>query len=74
MRSPWYKIPFIFALSPVGRLQKRLLKTLHSFSEDIIAERKQFHLKTNGKYLYKFDETDNKDILSEEYEEKNKSI
>ncbi|KAI4476778.1 hypothetical protein M0802_014822, partial [Mischocyttarus mexicanus] len=73
MRSPWYKIPFIFALSPVGRLQKRLLKTLHSFSEDIIAERKQFHLKTNGKYLYKFDETDNKDILSEEYEEKNKN-
>ncbi|KAI4486893.1 hypothetical protein M0802_012244 [Mischocyttarus mexicanus] len=34
MRSPWYNIPFLFALSSFGRLQKRLLKTLHSFSED----------------------------------------
>ncbi|XP_014610539.1 PREDICTED: cytochrome P450 4C1-like isoform X2 [Polistes canadensis] len=48
---PWCYYDIIFRLTSHGRLQKEALKTLHSFSRNIIAERKRFHKETNGKYL-----------------------
>ncbi|XP_043498468.1 cytochrome P450 4C1-like [Polistes fuscatus] len=57
--TAWYFLHCIFGLSSVGRLHRKVLNTLHSFSKDIIAERKQFHEKTNGKYLHQFEEMDN---------------
>ncbi|XP_015188211.1 PREDICTED: cytochrome P450 4C1-like [Polistes dominula] len=68
---PWFYIEWIFALSSVGRLHKRALNTLHSFSRNIIAERKLFHEKTNRKYLYQFEKTDNIDTSFQNSEEKN---
>ncbi|KAI4476572.1 hypothetical protein M0804_013466 [Polistes exclamans] len=68
---PWYYSDCIFGLSPDGRLHKKVLNTLHRFSEDIIAERKRFHEKTDGKYLYQFQETDNVDTSSQNSEEIN---
>ncbi|KAI4476562.1 hypothetical protein M0804_013456 [Polistes exclamans] len=68
---PWYYVNCIFELSSVGRLHKKVLNTLHGFSKDIIAERKRFHEKTNGKYLYQFQETDNIDTSFQNLEETN---
>ncbi|XP_043504764.1 cytochrome P450 4C1-like [Polistes fuscatus] len=68
---PWYYIPCIFGLSSVGRLHRKVLNTLHSFSKDIIAERKRFHEKTNGKYLHQFEEMDNFDTSFQNSEETN---
>ncbi|XP_014612686.1 PREDICTED: cytochrome P450 4C1-like isoform X1 [Polistes canadensis] len=68
---PWYYVNCIFGLSSVGRLHKKVLNILHSFSKDIIAERKQFHEKTNGKYLYQFEETENIDTSLQNLEETN---
>ncbi|XP_015179309.1 PREDICTED: cytochrome P450 4C1-like [Polistes dominula] len=51
LSRPWYYFDSIFAFSPLSRVQKENLKTLHSFSRNIIAERKRFHKQTNGKYL-----------------------
>ncbi|KAI4477381.1 hypothetical protein M0804_012767 [Polistes exclamans] len=48
---PWCYYDIIFRLTSHGRLQNEALKTLHSFSRNIIAERKRFHKETNGKYL-----------------------
>lgn len=36
----WLLIPWIFALSSYGRLQKRCLETLHSFTKKVIQERR----------------------------------
>ncbi|KAF7389255.1 hypothetical protein HZH66_010392 [Vespula vulgaris] len=49
----------------VGRLQKKLLKTLHSFSKKIITERIRFHEQTNRKYLYNLEEMNENNIFSE---------
>ncbi|XP_026667732.1 cytochrome P450 4C1-like isoform X2 [Ceratina calcarata] len=52
---PWLYIDFVFFLTPVGMLQSRLLKILHGFTKQIIKERKEYHEKTNGRYLADFD-------------------
>ncbi|XP_029157494.1 cytochrome P450 4C1-like [Nylanderia fulva] len=49
--SPWIYNNLMFALSSTGRKQKRILKILHGFTEKIIAERKLYHKRTNGRYL-----------------------
>lgn len=38
--SPWLYRQFIFELSPAGREQARLLRTLHSFTDRVIRERR----------------------------------
>ncbi|XP_072762553.1 uncharacterized protein [Anoplolepis gracilipes] len=48
---PWFYNNWLFSLSPQGRKQKKLLKILHGFTEKIIAERKLYHQRTNGRYL-----------------------
>ncbi|KAL2714151.1 cytochrome P450 4C1-like isoform X2 [Vespula squamosa] len=53
---PWYHSNFIFSFSSLGRKQEKLLKTLHDFSSDIIAERRRFHQQTNGKHLQNLEE------------------
>ncbi|KAF7389256.1 hypothetical protein HZH66_010393 [Vespula vulgaris] len=58
---PWYYPDIIFSLSSVGRLQRKQLKILHSFSKKIIAERIRFHEGTNGKYLHNFEGIDEDD-------------
>ncbi|KAL6437199.1 hypothetical protein ACFW04_005037 [Cataglyphis niger] len=47
----WLHNDLIFALTPTGRRQKKVLKILHGFTEKIIVERKLYHEKTNGQYL-----------------------
>ncbi|KAL6419102.1 hypothetical protein ACFW04_011568 [Cataglyphis niger] len=49
--KPWYYNDLIFALSPQGRKQKKILKILHGFTEKIIAERRLYHERTNYRYL-----------------------
>ncbi|KAL6418331.1 hypothetical protein ACFW04_012208 [Cataglyphis niger] len=49
--KPWYYSDLIFALSPQGRKQKKILKILHGFTEKIIAERRLYHERTNYRYL-----------------------
>ncbi|KAL6420177.1 hypothetical protein ACFW04_012265 [Cataglyphis niger] len=49
--KPWYYIDLLFALSPQGRKQKKILKILHGFTEKVIAERKLYHERTNYRYL-----------------------
>ncbi|GAB1866375.1 Cytochrome P450 4C1 [Camponotus japonicus] len=51
----WLHNNLLFALSPQGRRQKKVLKILHSFTEKIIAERKFYHECTNGRYLKNFE-------------------
>ncbi|XP_039304256.1 cytochrome P450 4C1 isoform X2 [Solenopsis invicta] len=48
---PWLLNDWIFSFLPAGREHAKLLKTLHSFTEKIIAERKDYHKQTNGQYL-----------------------
>ncbi|XP_072762321.1 cytochrome P450 4C1-like isoform X2 [Anoplolepis gracilipes] len=48
---PWLYNDLLFSLSPQGRKQKKVLKILHGFTEKIIAERKLYHERTNGRYL-----------------------
>ncbi|XP_072761647.1 cytochrome P450 4C1-like isoform X3 [Anoplolepis gracilipes] len=48
---PWFYNDLLFSLSPQGKKQKKLLKILHGFTEKIIAERKLYHERTNGRYL-----------------------
>ncbi|KAL2723975.1 cytochrome P450 4C1-like [Vespula squamosa] len=62
---PWYYSDFLFSFSSAGRLQRKLLKTLHSFSKKIIAERIHFHEQTNRKYLYNLEEMDENEVFSE---------
>jgi len=40
-RSPWLWDDWVFALSPTGARMRSVLKTLHGFTEKVIAERKQ---------------------------------
>ncbi|XP_011699127.1 PREDICTED: cytochrome P450 4C1-like, partial [Wasmannia auropunctata] len=55
---PWLYFDWIFSLTPKGREQKKLLKILHGFTENIIAERKLYHERTNGQYLKNFGNED----------------
>lgn len=52
---PWLYVEFLFFLTPVGMLQSRLLKILHGFTKQIIQERKEYHDKTDGRYLANLD-------------------
>lgn len=70
---PWYHIDIIFALSQRGRQQKELLKTLHSLSRKIIAERRLFHEETNRKYLKNIEEMDEDQTLLEKTDDYNKN-
>ncbi|KAK7871481.1 hypothetical protein R5R35_010203 [Gryllus longicercus] len=56
--SPWYFPEFIFNMSPLGRRQKALIKTLHNMSYKVIKERKM-ELSNNGKEGAGSTETDN---------------
>ncbi|KAL6418341.1 hypothetical protein ACFW04_012209 [Cataglyphis niger] len=49
--KPWFHNDLIFALSPQGRKQKKILKILHGFTEKVIAERRLYHERTNYRYL-----------------------
>ncbi|XP_014605809.1 PREDICTED: cytochrome P450 4C1-like [Polistes canadensis] len=70
---PWYHFDKLFAFSPTGRLEKKLLKTLHNFSKNIIAERMRFHEQTDYKYLQNLNQVNEEnEIISEELEEYNK--
>ncbi|KAI4484617.1 hypothetical protein M0804_007183 [Polistes exclamans] len=70
---PWYFFDTIFALSSQGRLQEKLLETLHGFTKKIIAERKHFHEETNGKYLKNLEEIDENDGFTEKHDENYKN-
>ncbi|XP_046827980.1 cytochrome P450 4C1-like [Vespa crabro] len=72
-KRPWIYPNIIFEFSSSGRLQRKLLKTLHSFSKKIISERIQFHEETNGKYLHNYEEMDENEISCEERVENNKN-
>ncbi|TGZ38590.1 hypothetical protein DBV15_11251, partial [Temnothorax longispinosus] len=50
----WLHIDWIFSLTSKGREQKKVLKILHGFTKQIIAERKLYHNRTNGQYLKSF--------------------
>ncbi|XP_043264704.1 cytochrome P450 4C1-like [Colletes gigas] len=53
---PWVHSHNIFKFFPQGWHQSRLLKILHGFTDEIIAERKDYHEKTSGKYLTGFND------------------
>ncbi|XP_039306249.1 cytochrome P450 4C1-like isoform X2 [Solenopsis invicta] len=61
---PWFKNSWVFSLSPRGKEQAKLLKILHGFTEKIIAERKDYHKRTNGQYMSNF----SKDAVADETE------
>lgn len=70
---PWYHLDRLFALSPTGRLEKKLLKTLHSFSKNIIAERMRYHEQTNYKYLRNLNQiNEENEKIAEKLEKNNK--
>ncbi|KOC65199.1 Cytochrome P450 4C1 [Habropoda laboriosa] len=48
---PWLIYNFVFNLVPQGWRQTKLLKILHSFTKQIIQERKEYHEQTDGQYL-----------------------
>lgn len=41
MLRPWLHPDFIWKLSPQGRAEKKYLKVLHDFTENVIAERRK---------------------------------
>ncbi|XP_067206750.1 cytochrome P450 4C1-like [Linepithema humile] len=53
--KPWLYPDVTFALSSLGRKQAKNLKILHGFTEKVIAERKQYHKNTDGRYLKQFE-------------------
>ncbi|XP_071560726.1 uncharacterized protein [Temnothorax nylanderi] len=55
---PWYHPDVIFALTSMGRKHAKNLKILHRFTEKIIAERRQYHENTGGRYLKFLQDTD----------------
>ncbi|KAL6262130.1 hypothetical protein P5V15_007230 [Pogonomyrmex californicus] len=55
----WLRNNWIFSLMPKGRQQAQALKILHGFTEQIIAERKLYHERTNDQYLKSHVSTDN---------------
>ncbi|XP_039304801.1 cytochrome P450 4C1-like isoform X1 [Solenopsis invicta] len=62
----WLISDWIFALTSQGREQVKILKILHGFTNKIIAERKDYHKRTNGQYLKNFNQsiiTDNEEIV-----------
>ncbi|XP_012064324.1 PREDICTED: cytochrome P450 4d2-like [Atta cephalotes] len=64
--KPWLASNLIFSLTSMGKRQDKNLKILHGFTEKIIKERKQYHERTNGRYLKYFDdmtETDDEKII-----------
>ncbi|KYQ53159.1 Cytochrome P450 4C1, partial [Trachymyrmex zeteki] len=64
--KPWLASNLIFSLTSIGKKQDKNLKILHGFTEKIIAERKQYHERTGGRYLKHFDdmtETDDEKIV-----------
>ncbi|CAL1686784.1 unnamed protein product [Lasius platythorax] len=65
---PWFYSDVIFALTSMGRKQAKNLKILHRFTEKIIAERKQYHELTDGRYLQNLEndaaiETDDSEMI-----------
>jgi len=50
----WLHNDWLFSLTSKGREQRKILKILHGFTERIIAERKLYHERSNGRYLQKF--------------------
>ncbi|XP_015187291.1 PREDICTED: cytochrome P450 4C1-like isoform X2 [Polistes dominula] len=66
--KPWYMLDSIFKFSSYDRVQEETLKTLHSFSRNIIEERKSFHKQTNGKYLQIFENIENDDVSNKDLE------
>ncbi|XP_076634520.1 uncharacterized protein LOC143348322 [Colletes latitarsis] len=57
---PWFKPDFIFKWIPMGWFASKLLKILHGFTNAIIAERKNYHDQTKGRYLSNFDKDSSK--------------
>ncbi|XP_046384408.1 cytochrome P450 4C1-like [Ischnura elegans] len=43
---PWCMIDWVFALTKVGKEQKQVLRTLHSFSENVIKSKKMEYIKS----------------------------
>ncbi|XP_071445151.1 uncharacterized protein [Hetaerina americana] len=43
--TPWYVLDWLFALTPLGRENKRILAVLHSFSENVIKSKKMEYIK-----------------------------
>ncbi|XP_071652110.1 cytochrome P450 4C1-like [Temnothorax longispinosus] len=63
---PWLNPNMIFALTSMGRKQAKNLKILHGFTEKVIAERKQYHESTDGRYLtkhFKDNVEDDKEVI-----------
>ncbi|XP_072761649.1 cytochrome P450 4C1-like [Anoplolepis gracilipes] len=58
---PWFHNDFLFSLSPQGRKQKEVLKILHGFTEKVIADRKLYHERTNGRHLKNLESDKEKD-------------
>ncbi|NP_001352146.1 Cytochrome P450 9-like precursor [Nasonia vitripennis] len=48
---PWLYSSWTFGCTAAGRMQTDALKILHRFTKNIIAERKEFHEKTDGRFL-----------------------
>ncbi|KAL0120083.1 hypothetical protein PUN28_008041 [Cardiocondyla obscurior] len=48
---PWLYYDWIFSFTPTGREQRKILKILHGFTKQVIAERKLYHEQTNDRYL-----------------------
>lgn len=48
---PWLQNSFVYHLTPNAWRERSALKILHGFTKQIIAERKQYHEATGGKYL-----------------------
>ncbi|XP_011704949.1 PREDICTED: cytochrome P450 4C1-like, partial [Wasmannia auropunctata] len=52
----WLRNDWIYSWTTKGKEQKKILKILHEFTERIIAERKFYHERTNGRFLKNFDD------------------
>ncbi|XP_014204295.1 cytochrome P450 4C1-like [Copidosoma floridanum] len=50
---PWLRFNWLFGLTSMATQQMEILETLHSFTTQIINERKEYHKKTNGEFLKK---------------------
>ncbi|XP_011631299.2 cytochrome P450 4C1-like, partial [Pogonomyrmex barbatus] len=66
--KPWLYFDMIFALTPMGRRYAKYLKILHGLTEKIVAKRKEYHERTDGRYLKNFDnetniEADDKEVI-----------
>ncbi|XP_026829903.1 cytochrome P450 4C1 [Ooceraea biroi] len=59
----WYHSDIIFWFSSKYKEQVKCLKILHGFTEKIIAERKQYHESTGGRYLNFENEIEDNDMI-----------